>query len=401
MSTSISSTPSTLSSVEKAREKILRVQKTLSRHIVGQENMIKGVIVATVAGEHAVIIGPPGTGKSMTIRTLSELLDARFYQYLLTRFTTFEELFGYIDILALSTKNEYRRNWSMITTADFVFLDEIFKANSSILNTLLSIMQERIVYDPFSGTPVRTQLWSLFGASNEVPDDPDLQALYDRFSVKIFIDYIGRNAGSAQAQSTQSDPYLDALNARWRRSSLKPIASMGDIRVLNQYAEEILRKQIGNMGSGLEIYHQNFIPIIKALQAKGFIVSDRTVIEKLPKLFASYLAIYGLFPDNIVLAPYEILPWIARSRSELRDITKFISDSMGDVNELMKILSEARDLFIAGNLSSAKEKLLEIMNYDLGKLASKPWLRTKAETIVAAAREYLQEINRNASTGET
>jgi hypothetical protein len=176
---------------------------------------------------------------------------------------------------------------------------------------------------------------------------------------------------------------------------------MGDIRVLNQYAEEILRKHIGNMGSGLEIYHQNFVPIIKALQAKGFIVSDRTVIEKMPKLFASYLAIYGLFPDNIVLAPYEILPWIARSRSELRDITKFISDSMGDVNELMRLLSEARDLFIAGNLSSAKEKLLEIMNYDLGRLASKPWLKSKAETIAAAAREYLQEINRNASTDET
>ena len=337
--------------------------------------------MAAVAREHVAVIGPPGTAKSYTVHAFARLLNASFYQYLLTRFTTYDELFGPVDIISM-TRGEYKRNWSKIVSADFIFLDEIFKANSAILNSLLSLMQERVVYDPFLGAPIQARLVSLIGASNETPEDPELAAIYDRFSVRVFIDYLNDDAA-----------FLRALQSRWlNNNNLSPVATLDDINTLSNYSAEIMRSSIRGIGEVLKLYHLNVVSLAKSLRARGIIVSDRTIIEKLPKIFSAYLAIYGVTVDNIMYAPYELMTWIARNKSELNDIKKALDESLAEVAELAKKLEKAKEMLRAMNLAAAKKEINDILAFDMSKLASKPWLKPKAEAIISTAKDYLRYI---------
>ncbi|KAL7570304.1 hypothetical protein ACA910_017154 [Epithemia clementina (nom. ined.)] len=140
------------------------------------------VVLALLATEHILLLGVPGTGKSVLGRRLSVLCNGSFFQRLLTRFTTPEELFGPLSLRSLEN-DEYRRvTAGYLPSASVAFLDEIFKSNSSILNTLLTILNER-KFDNAGGQeecPIRC----VVGASNELPDSDELIALYDRFLLR-------------------------------------------------------------------------------------------------------------------------------------------------------------------------------------------------------------------------
>ncbi|MEM3549312.1 MAG: AAA family ATPase [Thermofilum sp.] len=369
--------------IETARKNLLTVEKKLNELVIGHEDFIRALMLSVVAGEHLVVIGAPGTAKSYAIRTLSILLEAKFYSYLLTRFTSYDELFGTIDVAELAKSGTFKRNWSKIIDSDFIFLDEIFKANSAILNSLLSILQERIVYDPITGQPLQASVHTCVGASNEVPEDPELLALYDRFAVKVFVDYIDNDA-----------LILRALQARWlnNHNSL-PLATMQDVKILNNYAEKLITARIKELGEVYKLYHINTVPLVKSLRSQGVIVSDRTIIEKLPKLFTAYLALYGVTIDNVMNAVFDIITYTARSKEEVTTIRKAIDDSLGEVAELAKKLEKAREFVKAGNLSQAKSVLAEIINTDINTLASKtPWLKPRVEAIVSNASQLLKNI---------
>ncbi|MFP3239966.1 MAG: AAA family ATPase [Caldivirga sp.] len=369
--------------IEEARRRIQQVESILNQMVIGHENMVKALMVATVAGEHMVVIGPPGTAKSYTIRMLSKLLNAKFYSYLLTRFTSYDELFGTINVMELA-KGQYIRNWSAIINSEFIFLDEVFKANSAILNALLSLLQERIVYDPMSGLPIQTSLWTAVGASNETPEDPELQALYDRFAVKVFISYLDNDA-----------QILSALQARWLNSNnLTAVASMNDVRILNEYAMKLFIAKVKDLGEIYKLYHLNAVPLIKGLRSKGVIVSDRTIIEKLPRLFSAYLALYGVTLDNVTNAVYDLIVYMARNKDEVNAINKAIEESLGEVAELAKKLERAKEYIKAGNLQAAKEELQNLLNTDVSTIVQKAaWMRPRIEAIMSMARQYLEKVN--------
>jgi len=157
----------------------------LSKPFVGREEESKVVLLALLTKEHAILIGEPGTAKSALIRRAAQLLNMKCFTYLLTKYTEPAELFGPLDINALKEGKYVRITAHKLPEAEIVFLDEIFKANSAILNTLLTIMNERLFYDGY--TEIKVMLWSLFGASNEVPQDPELEALYDRFLLRHYV----------------------------------------------------------------------------------------------------------------------------------------------------------------------------------------------------------------------
>ncbi len=140
------------------------------------------VVLAMIANEHILLLGKPGTGKSVLGLRLAKLCEGTFFQRLLTRFTTPEELFGPLSLKALEN-DEYRRVTSgFLPTADIAFLDEIFKANSAILNTLLTVLNER-KFDN-GGSRELCPMRCVVGASNELPDSDELVALYDRFLIR-------------------------------------------------------------------------------------------------------------------------------------------------------------------------------------------------------------------------
>jgi MoxR-like ATPase len=157
--------------------------KTLETQFLGKDEVIRLLLIATIAGEHAVLIGPPGTAKIALIRMFARLLQAQYFEYLLTRFTEPNEIFGPVDIAAFREGRYQRRIEGMLPEAEIVFLDEVFKSNSAILNALLTLLNERRYTS--GGQVLKSPLLSCFGASNEVPTDETLTAIFDRFILRI------------------------------------------------------------------------------------------------------------------------------------------------------------------------------------------------------------------------
>ena len=168
---------------------IKAIQTQLNDEFYEREKVIEGVICALLSGSHLFLLGKPGTAKSLVIQNIvKRIVDSSYFQWLLTPFSAPEELFGPPSLKALENDEWKRVIDGKMPTADIAFVDEIFKANSSILNSLLTLLNER-QFD--NGTKrLDCPLISCFGASNELPQDESLQALFDRFVFKYNVEYI-------------------------------------------------------------------------------------------------------------------------------------------------------------------------------------------------------------------
>jgi len=175
------------------REKIEKNLEILNNGLVGKEKVMKLGLLSILSGENMILVGPPGTAKSEISRRLREILadsgSETYFEYLFTKFTTPEEIFGPLSIKQLQNDKFERNTEGYMPSSRIVFLDEIFKANSSILNTLLTILNERVFHNGLKRE--KTPLISLIGASNELPfENDELTALYDRFLIRAIVGYV-------------------------------------------------------------------------------------------------------------------------------------------------------------------------------------------------------------------
>jgi MoxR-like ATPase len=259
-----------------------QVGDVLSRHFLDKQELIRLLLISVVAGEHMVVVGPPGTAKSALVRMFAKLIDARYFDYLLTRFTEPNELFGPVDIRAFREGSYTRRTQGMLPEAEIVFLDEIFKSNSAILNSLLTILNERRFSN--GANVMKVPLLSLFGASNEVPNDDNLAAIFDRFLLRAVSDNLDSYHFTGLLERGLRNE-AESLSGR----EMKPLVSAAELvrvhRVLStrlNFSDEMLSRYKG---------------LIFQIRSEGVSISDRRVV-KLMKLFAASAIVDGRTEAN-------------------------------------------------------------------------------------------------------
>jgi MoxR-like ATPase len=168
------------------------VTAPLKERFVGRDEIVDLIALTVTAGEHLFLHGPPGTAKSALLRAFAGAVQGSYFEYMLTRFTEPNEIFGPIDIAKLREGKVITVTTGMLPEAEFAFLDELFNANSAILSSLLTILNERIYRRGLETH--RLPLLSLFSASNHLPEEDSLRALFDRFMLRCHVDNLKRDA---------------------------------------------------------------------------------------------------------------------------------------------------------------------------------------------------------------
>ncbi|MET1102138.1 MAG: AAA family ATPase [Pyrodictiaceae archaeon] len=345
-----------------AKEITTRLQeffKALVEPFVGREDEARAIVLAILAREHAILIGEPGTAKSALARRAADLIEARFFKYLLTKYTEPAELFGPLDINALKEGKYIRITSGKLPEAEIVFLDEVFNANSAILNALLSIMQERVWYDGYSEIVV--PLWTLIGASNRVPDDPELEAVYDRFLIRQYIKPLSENK------------WPELLDAGWRIEAglvkkPKPVLNIAMLKEaheliyqvdLSPVKQKLLRLYAVFEERGIHLTDRRKTKTLKIIAANA-LLEGRLVSAERDLLALKYTAprdIEDFDRINIILS--EELKMPERYLRELNEIRANVREVSRLVNTLRSYDPRLVDLF--RGLKIARSRIITIM----------------------------------------
>src|SRR5829696_5509573 len=251
------SLPDLQAEADDLRKRINRFRTSLGRFFVNKQDIIDLMCVAAIAQEPLLLIGPPGTAKSDIVVKFKDALGISqedYFEYMLTRFTEPSEIIGAIDIKELRDGRYIRRSSGKLPTAKLVFLDEIFKSNSAILNILLTIINEKKFYQ--EGKPEPVPLRIMFAATNEIPEQGELAALKDRFVLKIM------------SRSVQDEFFTELIDAGLQGEAYKGLnqkpwveghATLEDFLKANRYMTHLFARKSGD-GRGEEVNdrHQFF-----------------------------------------------------------------------------------------------------------------------------------------------
>lgn len=181
----------------------MQLRTELNASFPERRDVIDGALAAVLAGEHILLIGPPGTAKSALVRAIAQACGGTYFERLMTKYSQPDELFGPVSLKALEQDRFVRVTTGKLPEAEFAFVDEIFKSSSAVLNSLLALINERVYHN--DGAPIRCPLVSMFGASNELPDGKELEALFDRFLLRFDVQYV-LAASSIRAVLTSGEP---------------------------------------------------------------------------------------------------------------------------------------------------------------------------------------------------
>ncbi len=330
--------PSESTHVDSLSRRLRAVAEVLNREFLDKQKAVRLLLVSVIAGEHMILVGPPGTAKSALITRFSELIDAQYFEYLLTRFTEPNELFGPVDIGEFRNGKYVRRTEGMLPEAEIVFLDEIFKSNSAILNSLLHVINERKYTS--GGVTKKVPLLSVFAASNEVPSDDDLSALLDRFLLRVF----SGNLDSYHFRELLSHGMV-AEQRKMIGEKTPCLLTSDDIRGV----QKLLATEI----SFSETFLASYKSLLFQIRSEGISVSDRRAVKFL-KLFGASAILDGrLQPNNSDLF-----------------VLKNIWNNMDQISLLDEMVTPVLDAYYLENPMSSSASLLAGPRVSLDSLLS-------------------------------
>lgn len=244
------------------------VLEPMKREFIAKDEIIDLLGICLIAGENLFILGPPGTAKSAIVHQLAARLEGRSFDYLLTRFTEPSELFGPFDIRKLRDGELQTNTEGMLPEASLVFLDELLNANSAILNSLLVALNERIFRRGKETRPLAALLF--VGASNHLPEDDALHALFDRFLLRVPCDNV------------PGERLPDLLCAGWSLFASKPVRSslhFDDLRAAQAALPQVVLDEV----------RPAFAELVARIRQAGIPVSDRRAVRLQRVIAASAL----------------------------------------------------------------------------------------------------------------
>ncbi len=338
-------------------ENITKLNNVLSfvkNSFIGKDEIVDLLGICLIARENAFLLGPPGTAKSAIIRLLSSCIkEGKNFEYLLTRFTEPNEIFGPFDIRKLKEGELVTNTEGMMPEASMVFLDEIFNANSAILNSLLMALNERIFR---RGKDTRKLPALMFvGASNVLPEDEALNALLDRFLIRVVCDYV------------DTDLLEQVLLAGWK------LENQGEIEKPSITPNDIIGLQIASKQVDLSPVRKQYVDLVHNLRNTGIKVSDRRAV-KIQNLLAASALICGR--KEAIISDFWVLKYIWDTEEQIEILAGIIDniiekDTANDAHpqarfnklpnseELLKDLQILTEKWDAGGLSFEEQNVIK------------------------------------------
>ena len=225
--------------------KFLQIEQELNSCYLERKEVIHGLLIGLLTKQHILLLGPPGTAKSMIANDLCSRIGGQYFQWLLSRTSTPEELFGPISLKALENDSYSRVTKNKLPEANVAFIDEIFKCNSAVLNTMLSVLNERVFFN--DGAPMNVPLEMAVGASNELPEDrEELGALWDRFLLRYVVGYIRdpRNFEKLLAMGASTNTKTEITEQELQQARVE-VEAVDITRIIPKIQE--LRQKIGEL----------------------------------------------------------------------------------------------------------------------------------------------------------
>lgn len=311
--------------------KLHALRAYLQAMFVERDDVIEGLLTALVAQAHVLLVGPPGSAKSAIVVALAKCLDGTdYFQWLLTKFSTPEELFGPYDLAKLKSGAYERITAGRLPTADIAYLDEIFKANSAILNALLTLINERVFCN---GTRIElSPLMTLIATSNEYPQEAELQAVFDRFLLRYEPSYVKEEVhfsamllGGSAAVAPCVTP---AEWAAWQQATqrIQPDAAVVDAIVG-------LRADLAQ--DGIVLSDRRWMQVVhRLLPARAVLAGrDHIVIEE-----DAEILVHALWDD-----PTQKAAVAARVRKRLDPVAGRVTELLEDARDIANTASKAPD----------------------------------------------------------
>jgi len=345
--------------IPEVSRKIMEIKSKLTSLFVEKDVEINAVLAGLLTREPVILVGAPGTAKTMLIETLARMINAKSFTYLLTRFTEPDELFGIIDVKSLREGTYRRITENTIVDAEIVFLDEIFKASSAIRNTLLRILNEKQYV--FGSQVIPVNWLGFYTASNEISTDEEDWAFYDRLVIRVFTKYV-------------SDTSLELLIIKGieldNGIEIPTIMTKEEVIKLQQ----LTKQRFYNIKNSRELVNK-YIEAVVELKSRGIELSDRRKIKAL-KVASAISIIYG--NTEVTL-------------DDLADALRLVAiHSEDDIPKVEEVINKV-GLSQLGKLTQEIEMLIQELNNITTRISTTESLQEFKE-LVKAGKTIIQEL---------